>query len=170
MANERSTPDSAAARGIWERGGAWVAAQAVLLAAITLVPQILPGLLRWPESLVQVGRPAGLLIGGAGGLVAFLGLLSLGRNLTPLPYPKDGGELVQSGIYRVVRHPIYSGILIGSLGWSLLHGSTLALLLTFALGLLFDRKAAREEAWLEHKHPEYREYRGRVKKLIPWIY
>jgi protein-S-isoprenylcysteine O-methyltransferase Ste14 len=46
--------------------------------------------------------------------------------------------------------------------------SHLALL---AVGFFFfDRKAAKEEQWLEERHPDYADYARKVKKLIPWVY
>jgi protein-S-isoprenylcysteine O-methyltransferase Ste14 len=69
-----------------------------------------------------------------------------------------------------VRHPIYTGLVLGALGWSFFRGSWLGLLLTAVLGVFFDRKAAREELWLEEAFPEYHSYKHRVRKLLPWVY
>ncbi|MFN7210957.1 MAG: isoprenylcysteine carboxylmethyltransferase family protein, partial [Aggregatilineales bacterium] len=55
-------------------------------------------------------------------------------------------------------------------GWSLWQTSLVALALSLALCLFFDRKAAQEERWLQAQYPEYAEYRRRVKKLIPFLY
>jgi protein-S-isoprenylcysteine O-methyltransferase Ste14 len=69
-----------------------------------------------------------------------------------------------------VRHPIYFAVLLGCLGLALASQSPLRLLLTLALLVFFDRKARREEIWLQEQYPEYASYKIRVKKLIPWIY
>ncbi len=66
----------------------------------------------------------------------------------------------------MVRHPIYAGILLGALGWSLLRASTPSLILSLVLALFFDQKAQREETWLEQKFPEYAEYRQRVPRRV----
>lgn len=110
------------------------------------------------------------------GLAAFAtvligkGLLDLGENLTPLPYPREDGQLVQTGVYGIVRHCLYSGLILLAIaftGWtvSLTHG-----IATLVLFIFFDRKAAKEERWLSEKYPNYSEYQTRVKKLLPWIY
>jgi len=69
-----------------------------------------------------------------------------------------------------VRHPLYSGILFMAFGWSLYANSFVGLAFDVLLLVFFDRKAAREEAWLAEKFPDYAAYRRRVKKLVPWIY
>jgi protein-S-isoprenylcysteine O-methyltransferase Ste14 len=102
--------------------------------------------------------------------VLLLAAWQLGRNLTALPRPRPDGFLVQGGLYRVVRHPIYAGVLLWALGSSLAHLNPWTLLLW---GLLFgwlNWKAGLEERWLEERHLEYQSYRRRVKKLIPWVY
>ena len=96
--------------------------------------------------------------------------LNLGRSLTPFPRPVPNGELVTTGAYRFVRHPIYCGVIIGALGLSLATENWSRLALTAVLLLFFDLKARREEGWLQEKYPEYVKYKSRVKKLIPWIY
>lgn len=147
------------------RGEGWVVGQFVIGAGILAAPF----LFRNPMPLWA------MVIGGAlmalGGLIAGMGILTLGSNLTPFPKPKEEGHfLVTTGPYRYVRHPIYSGILFGALGWSILWGSLPAVALTIALFVWFDFKSRREEAWLVERHPIYAEYQKRAKKLIPFIY
>lgn len=103
---------------------------------------------------------------GLGGL----GVLEIRRYLTPLPYPVDHNRLVTTGIYGLVRHPLYSSQLFAALGWTLFSLSVLHLVLLVLGFAFFDYKASREEAWLTERHPEYRTYTRRVRKLIPWIY
>jgi protein-S-isoprenylcysteine O-methyltransferase Ste14 len=90
--------------------------------------------------------------------------------LTPLPYPVDHSQLVQHGIYGIVRHPLYASLLLAGLAWTLYNLSLshlLALLFCFAF---FDFKARKEEAWLTRRHPEYADYARRVHRFVPWIY
>ncbi len=94
----------------------------------------------------------------------------LGRNLTPLIVPKTGAELMESGPYRLVRHPIYSGIIQMACGWGLWTGGWLTLCYTGILFLVFDRKLRREEALLLQTFPGYAAYARRVKRLIPFLY
>jgi protein-S-isoprenylcysteine O-methyltransferase Ste14 len=78
--------------------------------------------------------------------------------------------LVQSGVYAVVRHPIYSGIIIGLVGIALIFGSWAGIACSVIVLLFFDAKSRLEEKWLIEKYPEYPAYRMRVRKLIPFIY
>ena len=152
------------------RGAEWVAVQIVLLVAIMLIPPNLAGLPAWPEPIRTISLFAGLVIGFFGLALVGISSLNLGTNLSVFPRPVDDGVLVQSGLYAIVRHPIYSGVILSALGWSLFRASLPALILTVALALFFDQKARREERWLEQKYPDYPGYRQRVRKLIPWVY
>ena len=147
-----------------KRGEGWFLIQLGLFALILLSSRI--GLLLFPAWLRLLGGVL-LVIGGISGT---LGILALGRNLSPFPKPIEGGSLVTSGVYGIVRHPIYTGLILGTLGWGLLMSSVLGVILAVVLFLFFDRKSRREEAWLMETYPGYAEYRGRVKKLIPGIY
>jgi protein-S-isoprenylcysteine O-methyltransferase Ste14 len=117
-----------------------------------------------------VFRLAGILSGLAGLSVGGLSLFHLGGNLTVFPRPIENGVLTQRGVYGLVRHPMYLGVCLLALGWSLFLTSPLAVALTVALGFFFDRKASREEIWLREKYADYPAYQQRVHKLIPWIY
>jgi protein-S-isoprenylcysteine O-methyltransferase Ste14 len=149
------------------RGEGWVAAQVALLLLLLVGSFVDP---TFPASL---RRPAGWV--GIVGLIAGTPLLvaggtSLGRNLTPLPRPKADAALVQTGAYRLVRHPIYGGAILGGLGWALLRGRWLGVLAAVALAVFFDAKASREERWLVERFSDYPAYRRRVPKLIPGLY
>jgi protein-S-isoprenylcysteine O-methyltransferase Ste14 len=163
------SPDHDPPRALLEgpRGEGWVALQAALLLLYLIVPRLGPA---WPEPLRSAGRALGGLGALGGGLLLAAGSLALGRQLTPLPHPKAGGALVEHGPYRLVRHPIYSGVCLGALGGALLtaHGGRLAVALL--LLVFFDAKARREEAWLIRRYPAYPAYRRRVRRLIPWLY
>jgi protein-S-isoprenylcysteine O-methyltransferase Ste14 len=148
------------ARGEW-----FVIAQAVLILAVLVAPKL-------------DGRNVFLSgISAAGGLLCIVGMgfvvlgsIALGRNLSPFPKPKENGSLVESGIFSVVRHPIYSGFSLAAFGWSLIWNSIAALVAALLLVAFFDIKARREERWLEEKFPGYAAYKSRVKKLIPFVY
>lgn len=106
-----------------------------------------------------------------GAIVIAFATLHLGKNLTPFPKPKEGEHtLVTSGVYGIVRHPIYFGFALAALGWTLYWGTLLGIALAMFLFVWFDLKARREEKWLAEKYPEYAVYRARVKKLIPFVY
>lgn len=153
-----------------ERGGWWVSVQFVLLGALVLAPPALPWLPSLSSLLGESALIVGFILGGCGAVLAGAGLLHLGENLTPFPKPRENGALVQRGVYQVVRHPIYSGIIIGAFGWSLVRGSSVALVLSIVLLIFFHFKSRREEMWLMERYPEYADYQKRVKKLIPFLW
>jgi protein-S-isoprenylcysteine O-methyltransferase Ste14 len=113
---------------------------------------------------------AGAALAIAGIALGFAALLSLGRNLTPLPHPKEGATLVETGAYSIVRHPIYSGLAFAAFGWGLGWRSPVTLAFAAVLLVFFDIKSRREELWLVESFPQYAGYKNRVRKLIPFVY
>jgi protein-S-isoprenylcysteine O-methyltransferase Ste14 len=84
---------------------------------------------------------------------------------------REDHELIQSGLYRYVRHPIYSGIILMALGTALVQG-TLGTMLFFLLVLAFmGYKAKQEEELLTTHFPnEYPAYKTRTKRIIPFVW
>jgi protein-S-isoprenylcysteine O-methyltransferase Ste14 len=149
------------------RGEGWVALQVVLFVAVALAGTAGPA---WAGTARTVGLAAGSILVASGGLLAVRGVLDLRENLSPVPRPREGGRLVDSGVYGLVRHPIYAGITLAAVGWGLAAASLAALGLAHVLGVFFDLKSRREEAWLLAAYPGYAAYRSRVRKLIPFVY
>lgn len=152
------------------RGEGWVAAQLVLFAIIAIAGlRDLVGhgsVTPWGPAVSVVGIGA-IVVGGC---VAARGIWDLRSSLSPFPRPIAGAPLVESGAYRLVRHPIYSGLVLGAIGWGLATGSILAVGAAGLLFLLLAAKSHREEAWLAAIHPDYGAYQRRTKRLIPGIY
>jgi protein-S-isoprenylcysteine O-methyltransferase Ste14 len=147
------------------RGEGWVAGQIALLAAIVLTPPALAALPRLPNWCV----PIGVIVGLAGGAIGLAGVRGLGENLTPFPKPKEDATLIQSGIYSLVRHPIYAGLFVAACGFGLARRSIPSLILSLILALFFDQKARREERWLIAKFPEYQSYQTKVRgRILPF--
>lgn len=96
--------------------------------------------------------------------------MALKCNRTIFPKPKQGSRLIQAGIYRWVRHPLYTSLMLLSAGWGLLWCSSLALLTTGVLALFLNAKAVREEGWLREQFTDYADYERRVRRFIPGIY
>jgi protein-S-isoprenylcysteine O-methyltransferase Ste14 len=119
--------------------------------------------------------PAVVEVGAAGWLLTVLGMLfsiwarvSLGRNWSGTVVLKEGQELISTGPYALVRHPIYTGLLVALAGAALYDGRLRALvgLALFTIG--FTLKARSEEDLLEGEFgDEYRSYRARTPMLIP---
>mmetsp|Transcript_15313 Transcript_15313/g.34216 ORF Transcript_15313/g.34216 Transcript_15313/m.34216 type:complete len:314 (-) Transcript_15313:46-987(-) len=150
-----------------ERGEQYVIAQFGLLLCIAIgtVPY-------FGDILALALGPA--LIGGSL-VIVYRAAADLGTNLSPWPVPADpssddgSGSLIDTGIYSYVRHPMYSGLILGMAGLSMATDSATRLLLTIALYFVLDAKADFEEAKLIQTYgDEYVDYMFKVKgKLIP---
>ncbi len=152
------------------RGEWYVAVQGLLFLLIAFGPRSAFGLSPWPQSAAGLTHAAGLALLALGFAVCAVAALHLGNNLTPLPHPKDDATLVTGGLYRLVRHPIYFGVLLLAFGWALFVQGWLTLGYAALLFVFFDIKSRKEEAWLTARFPEYAAYRRRVRKLVPFIY
>jgi protein-S-isoprenylcysteine O-methyltransferase Ste14 len=148
------------------RGEGWVALQAVLFVAIA-ASALPPAAWSGPARAVTSG--AGILLAACGAILVVRGLRDLGGSLTAMPRPRDDGLLVETGVYRHARHPIYGGLVLGAVGWALLVASPLGLALAAALLGFFTLKSTREEAWLVERFPGYPAYRARTKRFIPFV-
>jgi protein-S-isoprenylcysteine O-methyltransferase Ste14 len=149
------------------RGEGWLAIQFGLLIAIVAAAYAGRA---WGGDAGIATSVVGIVLMIGGGALAIRGIVDLRESLTPFPRPREGGRLIESGAYRLTRHPIYGGLVIGALGWGLFKASPLALVLAFALLVFFDLKSRREEAWLADSYPGYDAYRRRTRRLIPFVY
>lgn len=160
--------NSAFHRSIFERGVWYVVVQAILIGLILFGPKGFP--LVSAEPLETILFSCGIAIGLFACVIIAMSAINLGKNLTPLPCPKDDAQLVQTGLYGFVRHPMYFGVLLAALAWFFIFPGVYILAYAVCLFFLFDFKARREEVWLVERFPEYPAYQSRVKKLIPGIY
>ena len=161
------------ARAPWWKGtrGEWyLATQLGLIALVFFGPRTLPGLPDWPATLARILRIVGLFLMVGGGGLLLAGLLQLGSSLSPLPSPRQHARLVQSGPYRLVRHPMYAGGIVLAYGWALVVHGWLTLVYATVLVVFLNIKSTREERWLMQRFPDYVDYQRRVRKLIPFIH
>ena len=149
------------------RGEGWVAIQVVLFGLLALAGTVGPA---WGDPWLIAGRIAGAILVGAGLGIVALGLIGLRESLAAVPRPVEGGRLIDTGVYGLVRHPIYTGIITAAVGFGLATASLPALFIALVLLAFFDLKARREEAWLLAAYPGYETYRRRVRKLLPLVY
>lgn len=154
------------------KGQGWVLLQVLLLLVTVGVGTLgligtLPG---WPD-----GARGPLAILGAmlvlGGIAVFgMAVSRLGSALTANPAPLDDEALHSDGIYSLVRHPIYSGLILAALGFALIT-TPWAVLPVALLAVELDLKRRLEEEWLTATYPDYTAYRTRVPRaLIPGLW
>lgn len=148
-----------------QRGGWWVAAQLVLFAGV-----IFGGRLDVAHFSIDGAGPIGLAIAGAGIAIGVIAALQLRGALTPFPEPLAGAALVQSGLYRLVRHPIYTAVIITMAGVALRQENWVSVGFAAALLPFFWYKSRHEEERLAIAYPQYLEYMRAVRhRLIPGL-
>jgi protein-S-isoprenylcysteine O-methyltransferase Ste14 len=121
----------------------------------------------WPRSLLVYWVGVALL--AAGLVFAIWARAHLGRNWSGSVTVKEGHELVRSGPYRWVRHPIYTGMITAVLGTAIASGTLRAALGLLIITLALLRKLRIEERFMQETFPDdYPHYRARVPGLIPF--
>jgi protein-S-isoprenylcysteine O-methyltransferase Ste14 len=149
------------------RGEGWVLIQTTLFAGVVVAGL---GSARWPEGLQSPMLVVAIVAGSAGLGLAASATATLGRSVSPFPKPPATSELKESGVYGLVRHPIYGGVLLLSVAWSL-GLSPWALIPTGALAVALALKSRLEERWLIDRHPAYAGYRARVRRrFVPYLW
>lgn len=110
----------------------------------------------------------GFIVLVLGGTIMIRGLWQLGPSLTVFPSPKKDGALRTSGLYSRMRHPIYTGVILGALGGAILLLDMTKLFISLALWCLFYYKSRYEEKRLRrHYGEDYRLYQRRVGRFFP---
>lgn len=116
-------------------------------------------------------RWLGVVLFAAGGALRIWPVFVLGNRFSGLVAIQPGHRLVTSGVYGVIRHPSYLGLLINSLGWSLAFRSGVGVLLTVLLiPPLLARIDAEENLLHSQFGDDYNAYRSHTWRLIPGIY
>ena len=120
-----------------------------------------------PQKQIFQVSPLSYLIGGLIIIIALIILLvaikDLGRNLSPFPRPINNSNLVTTGIYRFMRHPMYYSLIFISFGIFIIKLSIYYLFLSISLGLIIKFKIALEEQYLNNKFKNYLFYKNEVK-------
>jgi protein-S-isoprenylcysteine O-methyltransferase Ste14 len=131
----------------------------------TVLPIILP--LADDSSTLVV---PGLVLYTAGLIMALTGRIQLGRNWTDIEksYVKEEHRLVAHGLYRYVRHPIYTGDVLLLLGLELALNSWLVLGVA-AIAVYVRRQAIHEEQKLKQAIPDYDRYCERTARFVPFL-
>ena len=120
-----------------------------------------------PEKPIIQVTPFSYFIGFLIIIIAFIILLfaikDLGRNLSPFPRPIENSNLVTTGIFRFMRHPMYYSLIFISFGVFITKLSIYYLFLSISLGLIMKFKIALEEQYLNNKFKNYLLYKNEVK-------
>lgn len=125
--------------------------------------------------LIQVNPAAISLpiiaLAGVGVLIGLVAMLHMkSGNIAILPRPKDDAELITSGIYSYIRHPMYSSIFVFFLAVMLTNPTVLTGVMYGMLVVTLYLKSRAEEVYLAEQFTGYVHYRTQSKRFIPWIW
>jgi protein-S-isoprenylcysteine O-methyltransferase Ste14 len=116
-------------------------------------------------------RWVGVLLFAVGGALRVWPVFLLGNRFSGLVAIQPGHTLLTTGIYSIIRHPSYLGLLVNSLGWGLAFRSGVGVLITALLLPPLLARIRAEEALLRSQFGEaYDSYRARTSRLIPGLY
>jgi protein-S-isoprenylcysteine O-methyltransferase Ste14 len=131
------------------------------------------GLVRQPRSLTLLSAPSlvGLALIVMGYTLLLLGQITLGRFHSSTLVIKEDHRLITHGIYRLVRHPMYLGVILVAIGLAVTASSVTGFLIMLALVPVFLIRIRMEERLLMQEFGDaYRAYRAATNKLIPFVY
>ena len=145
------------------KGNLLVLGQFVLIALLILVPSsgLNTGVFSYFLSALSL---TSLFIGF---VILALSALALGKSLTAHPMPSKNAVLVTDGLYRFVKHPIYSGLILAAFGLTIAGGFFPHVIFFVALVVLLNYKASFEEKLLASTYPGYAEYSRKTGRFIP---
>jgi len=145
------------------RGYIYVAGQLLLLGLLFTAPRM-----DSPYGAISnLISYLGLAVMAGGIAILIASFIRLGKSLTANPVPKDDGELVVSGLYSFVRHPIYLGLLLLGFGVVLDAGYWPQILIFLMLYIQLHIKANFEEYLLRQKYPGYAAYAAKTPRFFP---
>jgi protein-S-isoprenylcysteine O-methyltransferase Ste14 len=154
-----------------DRGNRWVI---VALAVIGLLAAYLPAYTDRKEFWTIDGdmiRWLGVVLFVAGGALRLWPVFVLGRRFSGLVAVQPGHTLVTNGVYGVIRHPSYLGLLVNALGWGLAFRSGVGVLLTaLMIPPVLARIRAEERLLQTEFGTAYGAYCARTSRLIPGLY
>ena len=145
-------------------GSKWVLGQFLLLLAIGFSVAFFGG-----EPTVAT-TVAALILFLAGQGLALSAALKMRQYISAHPAPAPGASLLRDGIYGLVRHPMYGGVLLMALAVAVFDRNLIAISLTAGLAALFFGKSSYEETLLEEAFLGYSDYQEQVsRRFIPWV-
>ncbi|WP_299779246.1 methyltransferase [uncultured Formosa sp.] len=111
-------------------------------------------------------KHSGLALIAFGLILGVIALLQINTKISPFPTPTLQSTLLTTGAFSIGRHPIYTGVLAMTLGYSIYNASVFKFLIFLLLLILFYFKSNYEEQLLSEKFPEYAIYKIKTRRFI----
>lgn len=142
----------------------------LILVQLCLGFGVLVAALRAPDTATSAAREGiAIVLATVGITIGAWALLVMRRHFRVVPSPKPDGELVAHGIYRWLRHPMYSAVLMVVAALTTLRPGAVVLALAAANFAFYLAKARYEEGLLLDHYPGYARYRARTWGVLPGI-
>jgi protein-S-isoprenylcysteine O-methyltransferase len=166
---------------LWKRSGAGAADEdrrslrvlwAVILGSVAVAILAVHRFPQFDSPVLAILHRVGIVIFATGLILRWYAIVWLGRFFTVNVAIAADHRVVDTGPYRFVRHPSYTGALLAFLGYGIALGNWMSLLaVTVPIAAAFMRRISVEEAALAGAlGPEYRDYAARTRRLLPFIY
>jgi protein-S-isoprenylcysteine O-methyltransferase len=124
------------------------------------------------DTRVDILSWIGLFLYLVAAIIIIVARVNLGKQGTGTLVIRENHELITTGLYKYLRHPMYTGTLLGVIGFALVSQSIIISLITFSIYFwVFKERIKYEETILEKTFGEkYRKYKGSSYRLIPFLY
>ena len=144
----------------------------MIVAAYALAAELPLALRRVPvPQLPRIAGPAGLALQVSGLTLRAWSMRTLGTSYTRTLRTESQQRVVDTGPYRLVRHPGYMGSLLTWIGFALTSRSMPVIAVVAALlGRAYYQRIAAEEKLLQRDLPDYTAYSTRTKRLVPFVW
>ena len=154
-----------------DRGNRWVVPTLLVLSLLLAwLPPYMDGRDLWtlhPPIIPYLG----LILYVLGGVLRIMPVFALGRRFSGLVAIQHGHRLKTDGLYRFIRHPSYTGLLVSCTGLVLIFRCGIGLFLVVGIFAILLARIKSEEALLASTFgEEYEAYRRRTWRLVPWVY
>ena len=141
----------------------------VVLQFLLLTAIVFPMSHQAPEPGIFWKIVGGLLM-AVGFITGMMAIQRINRFLSVMPEPVEGAKLITYGIYKYIRHPMYSALVTASIGYATFTLDVYRALLSILLLVLFECKTQYEESRLKQVFPDYKSYQQTTGKFFPRIF
>lgn len=148
-------------------------AQFLVIIQFVLFGFFVGALLLLQHSATSRLRMIGLMMAFIGPIFSLIAIRehSVRNTIMPrvVPTPNSKAGLIESGPYKTIRHPIYTGVILTTFGTAIAHGHVIIMVMSVGILIFFFVKSGYEEKLLEVAYPDYAKYRKRSGRFLPWV-